>query len=544
MSSHDSGVSRRSFLKWGLVAGGSLAAMPLIEACSSRSAQQAAAPTSPPAAAPTSAAAAPTSVGAASAPTANATTGTRTGITANEWNPESIRAQAGTLNVDTKADVAKVAPLDYKGQISYWYVGPNQASPQIEVDNDTKLWEAWKATYPNIPMTVGDNVQNLDYNQMLDKLRTAAAGNAAPDVARLPILWGAEFAAKGQLAEIQLEEFGFKQTDFWSGALKSVMWNGKVYGIPTNNETMAFIWNKDVFQKAGLDPNTPPATWDDVVKFSAQIKKATGKSGYGMVGRVNAGNTPFRVMPVLWAYGSGALDEAEPNPTYQKVLINNEGGIAALQAHYDMYVRDKSVPTSALTNTQTENGDLFISGQIAMEIAHPSEFAAMMDKAAKATGADKDLADQVVANMAYGLMPAGPVRRAVVFGGSNIHIFGDQYAGHQVDRKAADAFIAFTCGPEWSVKNSGNWTGSNPGNLQGFKTDGMKQRLDSIKFLDVTTSMLPYGVPFPVIPESTEIMNNIVPNMLQNALTGKMGVKESADDAAEQIKTLIAQRKA
>ncbi|MGI9149574.1 MAG: hypothetical protein ACR2IK_23995 [Chloroflexota bacterium] len=146
--------------------------------------------------------------------------------------------------------------------------------------------------------------------------------------------------------------------------------------------------------------------------------------------------------------------------------------------------------------------------------------------------------------MAYGLMPSGPVRRAVGFGGSNIHVFGDQFAGHAVDRKAADAFIAFTCGPEWSVKNSGNWTGSNPGNLQGFKTEGMKQRLDSINFLAVTTSMLPYGVPFPVIPESTEIMNSIVSTMVQNALTGKMTVKEAADDAAAQIKTLIAQRKA
>src|SRR5207249_3804677 len=98
--------------------------------------------------------------------------------------------------------------------------------------------------------------------------------------ARLPILWGAEFAAKGQLAEIQLEEFGFKRDDFWSGALKSVTWNGKLYGVPTNNETMAFIWNKDIFKKAGLDPDKPPATWDDVVKYSAQIKKATGKAEY------------------------------------------------------------------------------------------------------------------------------------------------------------------------------------------------------------------------------------------------------------------------
>jgi multiple sugar transport system substrate-binding protein len=537
----DSNVTRRSFLKWSLVAGGALAALPLLEACSGRSSQQAAAPptatTGAPPAAATSAAA------PAAAATAGPTAATRTGITSTEWNPETIKAQAGTLKVDTKAEVAKVVPLDYKGQSGYWYVGPNQASPQIEVDNDTKLWDAWKQTYPGIPMTMGENVQNLDYNQMLDKLRTAAAGNAAPDIARLPILWGAEFAAKGQLAEIKLEEFGFKKEDFWSGALKSVTWNGKYYGIPTNNETMAFIWNKAIFKTAGLDPEKPPATWDDVVKYSAQIKKATGKAGYGLVARVNAGNTPFRAMPVLWAYGSGALDEAEPDPTMQKVLINNEGGVAALQALYDMYVRDKSVPTSALTNTQTENGDLFISGQIAMEIAHPSEYAAMLDKAKKATGADKDLADQVVANMSYGLIPAGPVRRAVVFGGSNIHIFNDQFAGHTVDRKAADAFIAFTCGPEWSVKNSGNWTGSNPGNLQGFKTDGMKTRLEQIKFLEVTSSMLPYGVPFPVIPEATEIMNNIVPNMIQNALTGKMTVKEAADDAAEKIKTLIAQRK-
>jgi multiple sugar transport system substrate-binding protein len=71
----------------------------------------------------------------------------------------------------------------------------------------------------------------------------------------------------------------------------------------------------------------------------------------------------------------------------------------------------------------------------------------------------------------------------------------------------------------------------------------MKTRLEQIKFLEVTTSMLPYGVPFPVIPESTEIMNNIVPNMIQNAPTEKIPVKAAADGAAEQIKTLIAQRK-
>src|ERR1700687_2184637 len=171
----ESNVSRRSFLKWGLAAGGAFAALPLLEACGSRSSQQAAAP---PAATTAAAPVAATSAAApVAAPTAGPTAATRTGITSTEWNPETIKAQAGTLKVDTNAEVAKVTPLDYKGQVSYWYVGPNQASPQIEVDNDAKLWDAFKQTYPGIPMTQGDNVQNLDYNQMWDKLRTAAAGN-------------------------------------------------------------------------------------------------------------------------------------------------------------------------------------------------------------------------------------------------------------------------------------------------------------------------------------------------------------------------------
>jgi multiple sugar transport system substrate-binding protein len=83
------------------------------------------------------------------------------------------------------------------------------------------------------------------------------------------------------------------------------------------------------------------------------------------------------------------------------------------------------------------------------------------------------------------------------------------------------------------------YAGSNPGNLNGFKTTWMKERLDSTKFLDVTTSMLPYGIPFPALPEAPEIMNIIVPDMLQNALTGTMTVDEAAEDAAAKVEALM-----
>ncbi len=466
--------------------------------------------------------------------------GTKTGVDPAKWNTETINALAGTITVDTPAELHTIVPGDYEGEVDFWLAGPTNASPQITRDLYTQFIDAFKSYYPGIPLEDGDNVQNVDYNDLLDKLRTAAEGGAAPSVAKMPILWGVEFAARGKLRELTLEEFGLSRELFWEGALKSVTWEDKIYGIPTNNETMGFIWNKAIFAEAGLDPEVGPATWADVVAYSKQIKDATGKNGYGMVAKQNAGNTPFRFMPMLWAYGSGALDEAEENPTYTTSLINNEGGVAALQNMYDMYVTDRSVPTSALTNTQVENQDLFISSQIAMMISHPSEYVAMQDRAAKATGSDKELADQIVANMAYTLIPEGPTRRAVVFGGSNIHIFTDEAYGGTVDYDAAKALVATATSPEWSLKN--NWTDSNPANLRGFETEWMKERLAAIRFLEVTTSMLPYGIPFPVVPESPEIMNIIVPDMLQNALTETMSVQEAADDAAEKINALIATR--
>lgn len=465
-----------------------------------------------------------------------ADTSQKTGVDPAKWNPETIQALAGTIEVDTAAELHATIPESATGDASYWVVGPTEASPDITKQYYDEWLTAFQGYYPSIAL----DRQNQDYNGMLDKMRTASEGGAGPSVARMPILWGVEFAANGRLAEVTLEDFGFNRDLFWDGALKSVTWEEKLYGVPTNNETMAFIWNKAIFEEAGLDPETPPATWADVVTYSKTIKDATGKNGYGLVAKVNAGNTPFRFMPLLWAYGSGALDEAEAEPKYEASMINNEGGIAALQAVYDMYVRDQSVPTSALTNTQVENQDLFLAGQLAMVISHPSEYAAIKDRAAKATGADKEIADQIVANMAYGLIPEGPVRRSVVFGGSNIHVLSEMAHGSPVNMDAARAIVAANVTPEWAVKNV--WTDSNPGNLRGFETIWMKERLDTIRFLEVTTSMLPYGVPFPVIPESTQIMNIIVPEMLQNALTETMTVEEAANDAAEQINALIQNR--
>ena len=240
----------------------------------------------------------------------DATAVAKTGVDPDKWNIDTINALAGTITVDTAAELHAVVPDSVSGDVAFWNNGPVESTPQVQKDLYEQFGEALKTYWPNLNV----DRQNIDYNDLLDKARTAAAGGAAPDVAKLPILWGVEFAARGDLQEIKLEDYGLSKELFWEGALKSVTWQDKYYGIPTNNETMAFIWNKDLFSQAGLDPETPPATWADMVAYSKQIKDKTGKFGYGLVAKVNAGNTPFRAMPMLWAYGSGALDEAEGQP--------------------------------------------------------------------------------------------------------------------------------------------------------------------------------------------------------------------------------------
>ena len=296
---------------------------------------------------------------APAATSAPAATTASSSAAAAATKPAGSAAAPSAASSTTTASTGGLLPLppatpnpNVKGNVLYW---------QTTFDDPTlpsaKYHDQWlpslKTTLPNV--TVKE--EQYAYNDMLDKLRVSSRAGQAPDTIVVPILWGPEFAYQGALAEINLADFGYTADKFWPGALKSLTVNGKLYGIPTNNETMAMAYNTDIFQRAGLDPTKGPETWEDVKNFSKQIKEKTGKAGFGLVAKLNAGNTPFRYMPLSWAYGGGALDEASDNPKYQKSQFDSDGNIQALQWVQDMYLNGWA-PQSSLTNTQIEVRDL------------------------------------------------------------------------------------------------------------------------------------------------------------------------------------------
>ena len=55
--------------------------------------------------------------------------------------------------------------------------------------------------------------------------------------------------------------------------------DGKLLSMPFNSSTPVFYWNKELFQKAGLDPNTPPKTWPKSARWPRKLVASGAKCG-------------------------------------------------------------------------------------------------------------------------------------------------------------------------------------------------------------------------------------------------------------------------
>ena len=138
--------------------------------------------------------------------------GAKTGIDPETWTPEYINSIAGTDEVDTAGRVRQGRAARLQGPPHLLVRRPERGRPRAAPQDRRRVLGGLRR---DLPEHRRSRMQNLSYNDMLDKLRTAALGDAAPMVARMPILWGVEFAAKGQLLEITLEEFGYTAEHFW-----------------------------------------------------------------------------------------------------------------------------------------------------------------------------------------------------------------------------------------------------------------------------------------------------------------------------------------
>ena len=167
-------------------------------------------------------------------------------------------------------------------------------------------------------------------SHMADQLSLALSSSEAPDIVSLDCTKVPYFASIGAFADIsdKYDALEYKDT-FSEGMIKSGQLDGKTYALPFAPDVSVLLYNKDHYEEAGLDPETPPTTWDELIDYS---QKLTNDAHYGYVyAGADAGSHMFTFMPYVWNNGGEVLSEDGT-----ACLLNTENAIEALSMFNDL----------------------------------------------------------------------------------------------------------------------------------------------------------------------------------------------------------------
>ncbi len=128
------------------------------------------------------------------------------------------------------------------------------------------------------------DVQQLPWTAAHEKLLTAFAGDALPDVCQLGNTWLAEFAVLGALAPLDdaiAQSRVVDRDDFFAAAWDTNVVDGRVYGIPWYLDTRVLFYRKDLLARAGFA--APPRDWDEWRRAMAAVKQLAGADAYAVL---------------------------------------------------------------------------------------------------------------------------------------------------------------------------------------------------------------------------------------------------------------------
>jgi ABC-type glycerol-3-phosphate transport system substrate-binding protein len=118
-------------------------------------------------------------------------------------------------------------------------------------------------------------VQRVTVSRIEQKLLVAIAGGNPPDVAGMYSRQIAAYADKGSLTDLtaRLAEAGIAREDYIPGFWDLSVYGDKVWAVPTAPVSLALHWNKRLFDEAGLDPDKPPATIEELDLFAEKLTR-------------------------------------------------------------------------------------------------------------------------------------------------------------------------------------------------------------------------------------------------------------------------------
>ncbi|MDD2717460.1 MAG: extracellular solute-binding protein [Candidatus Wallbacteria bacterium] len=330
------------------------------------------------------------------------------------------------------------------------------------------------------------------------KYRTSLTVEGAPDLGRIDTGFLAELVSND--AVLALDEFGVREleSEFVKAALYSNIYKGKIYGLPDQITGVCLFYNKDLFQKCGLDPAKPPQTWDQFLTAAkALTRPENNQYGFGM------DNSLWWSFPFFNTFGAEFISEDG-----KTCLLNKEQAIKALQFKVDLYLKEKVEGGAWIPGAiNPEVG--FLNGRYAMIFMGPWNV--------------KNFQKSGV-NFGVAMIPAGSKGTSTNVGGSDMVIFKScKYP------KEAYSLLRYITGNEFQ----GKWASQLsqvPTNLKAFGTSEVQK--DPI--LGTFMEQMKTAAPRPPLKGYGRIEEIINPEM-EAALNGKKSVEDALNQAVEKI---------
>ncbi len=197
--------------------------------------------------------------------------------------------------------------------------------------------------------------------QFVTKFATAVAGDSAPDVVAIDLIYVPSFAQADQMTDLTDLSKALPYSKTLSAShVRLATYAGKQYAVPFSAEGSVLLYNKDLFKKAGLDPNKPPKTFAELEDYAKKITALGGDiKGYYFSGAC-AGCNAFTFLPLIWASGGDALSADGKSATLNTAAVKN-----ALSLYRRMWEAGY-IPAGAKTDNGTNFLTAFTTGKIGM----------------------------------------------------------------------------------------------------------------------------------------------------------------------------------
>lgn len=145
-------------------------------------------------------------------------------------------------------------------------------------DTFDAMADEYEASHPGVTITTS-MIPNADF---LTKLRASSTSKTLPDIAIGDLVWVPQINQIGTLADLKTLMPADTLADVNPALSTFGTIDGKQVSVPVSANNLAYMYNKTLFKQAGLDPDKPPTTWEELMTYAKQITEKTGKPGYDL----------------------------------------------------------------------------------------------------------------------------------------------------------------------------------------------------------------------------------------------------------------------